>query len=235
MRHRGVRGGRDRAGASRARVHRGHEPRNGGARSAPRDRRILAAPQGPDPRPRDPSPPAARPHRRPARRPPDADRDRARHAQGRNRPAFGPSRPERGTPMARIAAADVHGVLGRHMLSDGFDLVLDLERSRGARLRDARSGRTFLDFFVLRPAPTGLNHPKMADGASAKTPARRVVEDLELGRLHGRWRSSDTFRASRFRRSCRTRSSWRRDAGRRERDQGGVRLEGVQESARGGG
>src|SRR5262245_39415105 len=45
-------------------------------------------------------------------------------------------------PLApRIAPSDVHGVLARHLLVDGFDLVLDLEKSRGRRLWDARSGR----------------------------------------------------------------------------------------------
>ncbi|MBI2922354.1 MAG: L-lysine 6-transaminase [Planctomycetes bacterium] len=66
--------------------------------------------------------------------------------------------------MTRIAPAEVHGVLGRHILTDGFDFVLDLEGSRCARLRDARTGRTFLDFFsFFASAPVGHNHPKMAD------------------------------------------------------------------------
>ena len=40
-----------------------------------------------------------------------------------------------------LAPADVHAVLGRSMLVDGFDLVLDLAASRGSTLVDARDGR----------------------------------------------------------------------------------------------
>jgi L-lysine 6-transaminase len=63
-----------------------------------------------------------------------------------------------------IAAADVHRTLSRHMLADGYDMVLDLEKSRGRRLWDARSGRSFLDLFsFFATLPIGLNHPKLDD------------------------------------------------------------------------
>jgi L-lysine 6-transaminase len=66
----------------------------------------------------------------------------------------------------RIAPAQVHETLARHMLADGYDLVLDLEQSRGRRLHDARHGRTFLDMFsCFATFPLGLNHPKMRDPA----------------------------------------------------------------------
>jgi len=64
----------------------------------------------------------------------------------------------------RIAPDQVHGVLSRHMLVDGYDLVLDLEKSHGRRLVDARSGRSWLDLFsCFATLPIGLNHPKMKD------------------------------------------------------------------------
>ena len=44
---------------------------------------------------------------------------------------------------AHIPARQVHDVLGRNMLADGMDLVLDLERSRGSVLVDARDGRRY--------------------------------------------------------------------------------------------
>jgi L-lysine 6-transaminase len=46
-----------------------------------------------------------------------------------------------------IAPTEVHATLARHMLADGYDMVLDLERSHGRRLYDARSGREVLDLF----------------------------------------------------------------------------------------
>ena len=64
----------------------------------------------------------------------------------------------------RIAPDQVHAVLARHMLVDGYDLVLDLEKSQGRRLVDARTGRAWLDLFsCFATLPLGLNHPKMRD------------------------------------------------------------------------
>ena len=58
----------------------------------------------------------------------------------------------------------VHETLGRHILADGYDMVLDIDRSHGRRLWDSRRGRRVLDMFsFFATAPVGLNHPKMAD------------------------------------------------------------------------
>lgn len=53
-------------------------------------------------------------------------------------------------------------VLEKTMLVDGLDLVLDLKKSRGARLYDSLRQRTLIDFFsFFASAPVGANHPKM--------------------------------------------------------------------------
>jgi L-lysine 6-transaminase len=53
---------------------------------------------------------------------------------------------------------DVHGRLARNLLVDGYRLVLDLERSHGSRLVDARTGRSYLDFYTFfASAPLGVN------------------------------------------------------------------------------
>lgn len=66
----------------------------------------------------------------------------------------------------KIAPAAVHATLARHMLADGYDMVLDLEKSQGRRLYDARSGRTILDLFsFFATFPVGFNHPKLKDEA----------------------------------------------------------------------
>ena len=63
-----------------------------------------------------------------------------------------------------IAPAAVHATLGRHMLSDGYDMVLDLDKSQGRRLHDSRTGRDYLDLFsFFATLPIGFNHPKMKD------------------------------------------------------------------------
>jgi L-lysine 6-transaminase len=65
---------------------------------------------------------------------------------------------------APISARQVHDVLGRNMLADGMDLVLDLERSRGSVLVDARDGRRYLDMFTFfASSALGMNHPALAE------------------------------------------------------------------------
>ncbi|MGH7731724.1 MAG: aminotransferase class III-fold pyridoxal phosphate-dependent enzyme, partial [Candidatus Eiseniibacteriota bacterium] len=57
-------------------------------------------------------------------------------------------------------------MLARHLLVDGYDLVLDLERSQGRRLKDARSDRWYLDLFsCFATLPVGINHPRMKEAA----------------------------------------------------------------------
>src|SRR2546422_1228914 len=61
-----------------------------------------------------------------------------------------------------IEAGKVHETLAKHLLVDGFDLVVDLEKSQGTWIYDARTGKRFLDFFsFFASGPVGLNHPKM--------------------------------------------------------------------------
>jgi len=66
--------------------------------------------------------------------------------------------------VSPISPVDAHRVLAQHTLADGYDLVLDFERSHGAWLYDARSGREYLDFCMFFASnPIGYNHPKMKD------------------------------------------------------------------------
>ena len=51
-------------------------------------------------------------------------------------------------PRADLLPDDVLGALARHILVDGYHVVMDLERSHGSYLHDARSGRDLLDFFT---------------------------------------------------------------------------------------
>jgi L-lysine 6-transaminase len=58
----------------------------------------------------------------------------------------------------------VHEVLARSILVDGFDFVLDLTRSAGSYLYDARDGRRYLDMFTFfASSALGMNHPALAD------------------------------------------------------------------------
>jgi L-lysine 6-transaminase len=68
------------------------------------------------------------------------------------------------TATIPITPADVHRLLARHILADGFDLVFDFEKSHGSWVFDARSGREYLDFLTFFGSnPVGYNHPRMKD------------------------------------------------------------------------
>jgi L-lysine 6-transaminase len=61
-----------------------------------------------------------------------------------------------------VQPSDVHNVLSRHMLADGYDIVMDLRKSKGSWVFDSRRGRNVLDFFTnFASVPIGYNHPKM--------------------------------------------------------------------------
>ena len=56
----------------------------------------------------------------------------------------------------------VHPILRRRLLADGLPIVLDMKASRGSRLVDALTGRTYVDFFTFyASSPLGMNHPGM--------------------------------------------------------------------------
>ena len=70
----------------------------------------------------------------------------------------------------------VHETIGSHMLADGFDLVLDLEKSKGTRLYDSKSGKYLLDFFTcFASSPIGFNHPRMTEPSFVEKLGRVAV------------------------------------------------------------
>lgn len=65
------------------------------------------------------------------------------------------------TDAAMEPGAVVAG-LRPHLLVDGYDLVLDLDRSQGRRLVDARDGTSYLDAFTFFASNAlGMNHPAL--------------------------------------------------------------------------
>jgi L-lysine 6-transaminase len=68
------------------------------------------------------------------------------------------------TTPTELSPRTVLDVLARHILVDGYHVVMDMKRSRGSYLYDARSDRPILDFFsCFATIPIGYNHPKMKD------------------------------------------------------------------------
>ncbi len=63
-----------------------------------------------------------------------------------------------------LQPADVHEALAGHLIADALDLVLDLKRSRGSSVVDARTGQRYLDFYTFfASAALGLNPPGIVD------------------------------------------------------------------------
>ncbi len=68
------------------------------------------------------------------------------------------------TPKYAVQASDVLQELGKYILADGFEIVYDETGSHGTYLKDAKTGREYLDFFTcFASTPIGQNHPKMLE------------------------------------------------------------------------
>ncbi|MGH3320110.1 MAG: L-lysine 6-transaminase [Streptosporangiaceae bacterium] len=66
--------------------------------------------------------------------------------------------------MSGVPPREVHERLRRHMLADGFPLVLDLDKSHGSWMVDARTGEEYLDLYTFfASAPLGTNPPGVVD------------------------------------------------------------------------
>lgn len=102
------------------------------------------------------------------------------------------------TPTPQVTPDRVRAVLARSILTDGFDLVLDLDRSRGSYLVDARTGEHFLDMFTFfASSALGMNHPALAEDerfraelaqAAVNKPSNSDIYSVPLARF------VDTFR-----------------------------------------
>src|SRR3989304_3646474 len=65
-----------------------------------------------------------------------------------------------------MKASQVHAQIKKSLPPGSEPLVVDLDGSHGAYLRDALTGKEYIDFFTyFASAPVGHNHPKMHDAA----------------------------------------------------------------------
>lgn len=61
-----------------------------------------------------------------------------------------------------INSNKVKQTLSRHLLTDGFDFVMDVEHSHGSWIHDAVTGKNYLDMFsMFGSASVGYNHPHL--------------------------------------------------------------------------
>jgi L-lysine 6-transaminase len=63
-----------------------------------------------------------------------------------------------------VQPQDVKKSLSRHLLAEGFDIILDAGKSRGSWLVDHRNGDRYLDFFSMYASmAVGYNHPRLVE------------------------------------------------------------------------
>ena len=71
---------------------------------------------------------------------------------------------------------NVHSMIGKHMLADGMEQVIDLNKSHGSWLVDARDGKEYLDLFsMFASMPIGYNHPLLLENKE------RLIADFIAG------------------------------------------------------
>jgi len=68
--------------------------------------------------------------------------------------------------------------LKKWMLVDGFDVLIDFEKSKGCRIVDARNGRSYLDMFsMVASQPLGMNHPGLTEPAFLEKIGRVAINN----------------------------------------------------------
>ncbi len=73
------------------------------------------------------------------------------------------------TKSSTINPQQVRSIIERHLIGDGLDMVLDMERSSGCHIRDEVSGRTLIDFFGFYASNAlGMNHPGLTEDEAFK-------------------------------------------------------------------
>ncbi len=66
-----------------------------------------------------------------------------------------------------ITADTARATIAKHLLADGYEMVLDLEASHGSTLVDAQDGVEYLDLFTFfASSALGMNHPALVSVAA---------------------------------------------------------------------
>ncbi|MBK7582181.1 MAG: L-lysine 6-transaminase [Myxococcales bacterium] len=80
---------------------------------------------------------------------------------------------------SEIPATEVHDTLRRHMLVDGYPIVIDLVNSQESWIRDHITGTLYLDFFSFFASnPIGMNHSSMLDPDVTERLAKVAVQKV---------------------------------------------------------
>lgn len=72
---------------------------------------------------------------------------------------------------------EVQRIISRYMQADGLDLVVDLEKSQGSYLYDAKRDQFFLDLFgCFATIPLGYNHPSLTSPEARAELTRAAIQ-----------------------------------------------------------
>jgi len=86
-----------------------------------------------------------------------------------------------------IKPADVLPTISRWLLCDGFEVVIDMERSEGSYITDSISGEKWLDFYsFVASAPFGMNHPKLANKEFKEKIFRAAINKISNSDIYTR-------------------------------------------------
>ncbi|EHM09781.1 LOW QUALITY PROTEIN: L-lysine 6-transaminase [Thermanaerovibrio velox DSM 12556] len=84
-----------------------------------------------------------------------------------------------------VSAAEVFREIESVMLRDGFDIVIDMEKSQGSRIVNAINGESWLDFYTFfASAPFGMNHPKLANDEFKERIFRAAINKVANSRIY---------------------------------------------------
>ncbi|HXI03848.1 MAG TPA: L-lysine 6-transaminase [Candidatus Saccharimonadales bacterium] len=80
--------------------------------------------------------------------------------------------------MTRLNPNQAMETLKKWMLVDGFDVIIDYDKSRGCEIVDARSGKTYLDMFsMVASQPLGMNHPALTEPAFLQKMGKIAIQN----------------------------------------------------------
>ena len=95
---------------------------------------------------------------------------------------------------ATMTPGIVRQTLGRHLLTDGYEVVIDLEKSHGSWIVDGETGKEYLDMFsMFASMSVGYNHPFLLENSALLT--RAAIQKPTLSDMYTRQYADfvDTF------------------------------------------
>ncbi|HCR38470.1 MAG TPA: L-lysine 6-transaminase, partial [Synergistaceae bacterium] len=79
----------------------------------------------------------------------------------------------------RVEPQNVFDEISKWLLRDGFDIVIDMDKSKGSHMINKINGEDWLDFYTFfASAPFGMNHPKLDNPEFKETIFRAAINKV---------------------------------------------------------